>query len=278
MSRRTAIPGPISLPWRSPRRFTVSWACSYPFDWRASTRRSAGHCWQRWASGSRVLSPSTCTSIPPGRTPTRCSSWRFSCGTGNEPGERRTPGQWVILGLISGLVLDVYYANIAVLLVPFVESLQGYWRSLARARRDWQALRRLFEGNLLYCLATLSRFLAHLDHPADHLRASAVFGYGDVDVAHWASPRLVSVLFSSDHGLLTWTPILIPALVGSSFFAGATGHWQHTSSPRSWLSITSSPSTPAGTDFIFWQPVLHFTHALICIGLGGFSSASLPSG
>src|SRR5438094_3382350 len=40
----------------------------------------------------------------------------------------RTLRQWVILGLISGLVLDVYYANIAVLLVPLLESLEGYWR------------------------------------------------------------------------------------------------------------------------------------------------------
>ena len=42
--------------------------------------------------------------------------------------EGRRLTQWVILGLISGLVLDVYYANIAVLLVPLLESLEGYWR------------------------------------------------------------------------------------------------------------------------------------------------------
>src|SRR6266568_854928 len=42
----------------------------------------------------------------------------------------RTLRQWMILGLISGLVLDVYYANIAVLLVPLLESLEGYWRGL----------------------------------------------------------------------------------------------------------------------------------------------------
>jgi hypothetical protein len=128
--------------------------------------------------------------------------------------QRRTPTQWVILGLISGLALDVYYANIAVLLVPFLESLQGYWRSWRAPGRDWQTLRRLFGGNLLYCLATLTAFLPTLitrqiiyGHPLS-------FGYGDVDVAQWTSPRLASVLFSSDHGLLVWTPILIPAVAG----------------------------------------------------------------
>jgi len=126
----------------------------------------------------------------------------------------RTPGQWVILGLISGLVLDVYYANIAVLLVPFVESLQCYWRSWRAPRCDWKALSRLFGANLLYCFATLITFSPTLimrqiiyGHPLS-------FGYGDVDVGLLASPRLGSVLFSSDHGLLVWTPIVIPAFIG----------------------------------------------------------------
>ena len=45
----------------------------------------------------------------------------------------RTLTQWVILGLISGLVLDVYYANIAVLLVPLLGVLDGILARLARA-------------------------------------------------------------------------------------------------------------------------------------------------
>jgi hypothetical protein len=149
----------------------------------------------------------------------------------------RTLAQWAILGLISGLVLDIYYANIAVLLAPLVESLIGYWRALrlpsspeARADHaigepqakhiegsrhvDWPSMRRLFGSNLLYCLATLAAFSPTLitrqiiyGHPLD-------FGYGDVNVSLWRSPHLVSVLFSSDHGLLVWTPIVIPAIVG----------------------------------------------------------------
>src|SRR5579862_9172929 len=66
----------------------------------------------------------------------------------------RTPGQWAILGLISGLVLDVYYANIAVLMVPVCESLKGYW--LGINRRDSTAVGRLFRGDLLFCLTTVA--------------------------------------------------------------------------------------------------------------------------
>jgi hypothetical protein len=126
----------------------------------------------------------------------------------------RSLGQWVILGLISGLVLDVYYANIAVLLVPFLESLRGYWRAWRMAGHDVPTLGRLFGGNLVYCLATVLAFSPTLitrqiiyGNPFD-------FGYRDVDPLHWASPHLGSVLFSSDHGLLVWTPILIPAIAG----------------------------------------------------------------
>jgi hypothetical protein len=127
---------------------------------------------------------------------------------------RRTLTQWVVLGLISGLVLDVYYANISVLLVPLAESVAGYWHGWRASGRDGQSLGRLFGGNLLFCLATLIAFLPTMitrqiiyGHPLS-------FGYGDIDITQWAAPRLVSVLFSSDHGLLVWTPILIPAVAG----------------------------------------------------------------
>jgi hypothetical protein len=128
--------------------------------------------------------------------------------------QARTPLQWIILGLISGVVLDVYYANIAVLLVPFVESLQGYWRSLREPTRDWKGAVSLLGNNLLYCLATLIAFLPTLITRHIIYGSPVSFGYGDLDVTLWASPRLASVLFSSDHGMLVWTPIIIPALVG----------------------------------------------------------------
>ena len=38
----------------------------------------------------------------------------------------RILGQWIILGLISGLLVDVYFVNGVFLLIPLVESIQGY--------------------------------------------------------------------------------------------------------------------------------------------------------
>ena len=178
----------------------------------------------------------------------------------------RTLKQWVILGLISGLVLDVYYANIAVLLVPLLESLEGYWRGLgpgvrgqvtgnregrnpesripnpesrtpnpeSRAAeprgsslRQWDILNRksaignrqsLFAANLLYSGATLIAFLPTLITRQIIYGQPLDLGYGDVAGWQWASPQLANVLFSSDHGLLVWTPIVILAVAGLFLF------------------------------------------------------------
>jgi hypothetical protein len=131
---------------------------------------------------------------------------------------QRTWRQWATLGLISGLMLDVYYVNIALLVVPLLESLARYWRAWRAPAHDWQNARRLFIANLLYCGATVIAFSPTLitrqiiyGHPLE-------FGYGGISVWHLSSPYWGSVLFSSDHGLLVWTPIVIPALLGLVLF------------------------------------------------------------
>jgi hypothetical protein len=43
-------------------------------------------------------------------------------------------------------------------------------------------------------------------------------GYPPIRDWFWTSPKLLAVLFSSDHGMLSWTPILIPAILGLIFF------------------------------------------------------------
>jgi hypothetical protein len=136
----------------------------------------------------------------------------------HETRPERTLRQWVILGLISGLMLDVYYANIAVLVVALAESIGQYWQNWRQLGHDWQSSRRLFVANVAYCVAIVVAFLPTLitrqiiyGHPLD-------FGYGGTDVWKWYAPHLGAVLFSSDHGLLAWTPILIPAAAGLILF------------------------------------------------------------
>src|SRR5947209_1340205 len=42
----------------------------------------------------------------------------------------RTTFQWILLGLLAGLMVDVYFPNGVFLLLPLIESLLSYWRSL----------------------------------------------------------------------------------------------------------------------------------------------------
>jgi hypothetical protein len=47
-----------------------------------------------------------------------------------------------------------------------------------------------------------------------------VSGYTPLSNWHWTHPQLWNVLFSSDHGLFSWTPILIPAVLGLLLLLG----------------------------------------------------------
>lgn len=132
----------------------------------------------------------------------------------NRTRPERTLPQWAVLGLLSGLMLDVYYPNIAVLLVPLVESLRRYWLEWRTPGHNWKALRPLFVANLLYAGLTLVAFLPTLitrqiiyGHPWES-------GYGHVGLSLGDLPAPWEPLFSSNHGLLSWTPIVILALAG----------------------------------------------------------------
>jgi len=123
----------------------------------------------------------------------------------------RTLAQWIILGLLSGLMLDVYYLNIAMLLIPFLESLRQYMKELRNPRRDWAAMGKLFKVNIAYCFVLVVAFLPTLITRKIIYGNPFNLGYS----SEWTTrPALRQVLFSSDHGLLTWTPILIVAILG----------------------------------------------------------------
>jgi MFS family permease len=134
----------------------------------------------------------------------------------------RSLAQWLILALITGLMLNVYYPNAMVLAVLAVEALRQY---LSAFRRDTQAgvsasprvselLTRhfLFGAVILICLLPtfITRYLIY-GSPFES-------GYIPFKEWNWFSPHFFSVLFSSDHGLIAWTPILLLAIIGLFLF------------------------------------------------------------
>ena len=68
----------------------------------------------------------------------------------------RTTSQWLILGLISGLMVDIYFPNGVFLFLPLIESLVGY---AAYLKSQPQAVRKLFLQNLIFALAICVAFL-----------------------------------------------------------------------------------------------------------------------
>jgi len=134
----------------------------------------------------------------------------------------RSLAQWLILALITGLMLNVYYANAMVLAVLAVEALRHYYlafRSDASATSN-SALRipelflrhSLFAAVLLVCLLPtfITRYLIY-GSPFES-------GYVPLRDWNWFSPYFFSVLFSFNHGLLSWTPILLFSIVGLFIF------------------------------------------------------------
>jgi hypothetical protein len=124
----------------------------------------------------------------------------------------RTFTQWMALGLAAGLMIDVYLPNGVFLLLPMVEALLRHlslWKN-----EDKQSQYGLFLGGVAFVGAV---WLALL--PTLITRKIVYGGFFDVGVYSqllwdWSAPHWWQVLFSSDHGALSWTPVLLLALIG----------------------------------------------------------------
>jgi len=125
----------------------------------------------------------------------------------------RSTQQWVLLGALGGLMMNVYYVNALVLLFPLLETLAAFWKT----RRTPGTMRfiRLFLNNALFALII---FLALLP---TFITKKIIYGsylnFGYTEHWDWRSPALLKVAFSSEHGLFSWTPIIILAVIGLFF-------------------------------------------------------------
>ena len=129
----------------------------------------------------------------------------------------RTLVQWLVLGLISGLVVDVYFVNGVFLLIPFAESLLNYFSDLRS--EDWPAAFRMFVSNLAYLAAFGFAILPTLITRKIIFGGTFRFGAYTVLPWDWRAPYWFSVLFSSEHGAFAWTPLLGFALLGLLLFS-----------------------------------------------------------
>lgn len=122
----------------------------------------------------------------------------------------RTLRQWILLGLIGGLMLDVYLANGVFFLAPAADCLMDYSRFRGETAHLWKS----FRAHVAFALSVVAAFSPML------ITREIIYGnplalgmYANVSW-NWRSPKFWAVLFSEDHGLFVWTPVLLVATAG----------------------------------------------------------------
>ena len=132
---------------------------------------------------------------------------------------QRTPGQWAILGLCAGLMGNVYYPNAILLIFPAIELLYLARTASSARPRETMPIGKLALYTLLFgtvfVVSLLPTFITRQIIYGNPFET----GYPGILTWNWKSPVFLSVLFSSDHGLWSWTPILALAVIGLFFVA-----------------------------------------------------------
>ncbi len=134
--------------------------------------------------------------------------------------ENRTVRQWVILGLTTALLLNVYYANVMLLVVLLVEAIPLYTGAF-RSEKPPAAPRagQLVSRHLVFGAVVITFMLPTFVSRWVVYGGPFETGYLSLRSFLWGSPDFLPVLFSANHGLFSWTPLLLVACVGLMLFA-----------------------------------------------------------
>jgi hypothetical protein len=133
--------------------------------------------------------------------------------------EGRNLAQWLLLGVIVGLMLDVYYPNLMVVSVLAVEGVWQYVKILRSERPSSPDLPELLTQHLLFGFMVVVAMIPTFVSRWIVYGGPFETGYVSIRDFLWRSPVFRPVLFSSNHGLLSWTPLLGLAILGLFFFA-----------------------------------------------------------
>ncbi len=120
--------------------------------------------------------------------------------------------RWLMIGLLAGLVVAVrWQLLLVVLVIPGVDLTVRLIRALVR--KKWSAVRdEILRGGLVL-LGAVIVFAPQL-FAWRYLYGSWLVipqGSGFLD---WTSPNALAVLFSTRHGLFSWTPLILVAVLG----------------------------------------------------------------
>jgi hypothetical protein len=134
---------------------------------------------------------------------------------------QRSLRQWILLGLMAGLMGNVYYPNAILLIFPALEILYllrapgSDSNSNSSAPSVSSLAGQCVVFGIVFVISLLPTFITRFIVYGGPLET----GYPGMSTWHWASPALWKVLFSADHGMWSWTPILFFAVIGLIFLA-----------------------------------------------------------
>jgi len=129
---------------------------------------------------------------------------------------RRTLRQWIFLGVAAGLMGNVYYPNVFLLIFPAVEIVY-LLRYSHDSNQKPEPLPRLAGSGIVFGAVFLLSLLPTFITRQIIYGNPFATGYPGIGTWNWTSPALVQVLFSADHGMWSWTPLLSLAAIGLVF-------------------------------------------------------------
>lgn len=128
--------------------------------------------------------------------------------------DRRSWVQWIVLGLLAALMVNIYYLNLILLIVPGLEAVGDYVGTFVGPITSRSAAAKLLGRHILFGVVFAIGMLPTLITRKIIYGGYFETGYPGATQWFWTRPVLLKVLFSSDHGLLSWTPILVLAILG----------------------------------------------------------------
>ena len=135
-----------------------------------------------------------------------------------ETRENRTIRQWILLGALAGLMLNVYYANVMLLTLVAIEAFLALRDAIHSGRPAQAFLSAMFLRYTVFALTLFICFLPTLITRYIVYGSPFQTGYIPLPAWSWGSPYFRQILFSSNHGLFSWTPVLLLSAIGIFLF------------------------------------------------------------
>jgi hypothetical protein len=125
--------------------------------------------------------------------------------------------KWSLLGLLAGLMVLVRFQNVIFLVFPLIEVITKYksgtWKEFTSSD-----LKGIIFSALSFILVLTPQMLILKASHGSIIRGYQVITYGNKLNLLTSASNFFNVLFSSNHGLINWCPVLGLALIGLFMF------------------------------------------------------------